>query len=41
MLRAYEAGERAIHKAVTGLTILDQFFSELQLTNINTPTDAQ
>jgi molybdopterin-guanine dinucleotide biosynthesis protein A len=41
MISAYEAGERAIHKAVTGLTILDQFFSELQLTNINTPTDAQ
>jgi molybdopterin-guanine dinucleotide biosynthesis protein A len=41
MISAYEAGERAIHKAVTGLSIKDQFFSALQLTNINTPSDAQ
>ena len=41
LISAYEAGERAIHKAVTGLPIIDQFFSALQLTNINTPSDAQ
>lgn len=41
IISAYEAGERAIHKAVTGLPIIDQFFSTLQLTNINTPSDAQ
>ena len=41
MISAYEAGERAIHKAVSGLPIFDQYFSVLQLTNINTPTDAQ
>jgi hypothetical protein len=41
MISAYESGERAIHKAVTGLPIIDQFFSALQLTNINTPSDAQ
>ena len=41
MISAYESGERAIHKAVTGLAIFDQFFSELQLTNINAPRDAQ
>jgi hypothetical protein len=41
MISAYEAGERAIHKAVSGLPIFDQFFSNLQLTNINAPTDVQ
>ena len=41
MISAYEAGERAIHKAVAGLPIFERYFSVLQLTNINTPTDAQ
>ena len=41
MISAYGSGERAIHKAVTGLPIIDQYFSALQLTNINTPSDAQ
>lgn len=41
MISAYEAGERAIHKAVAGLPIFERYFSALQLTNINTPTDAQ
>ena len=41
MISAYEAGERAIHKAVEGLPIFERYFSVRQLTNINTPTDAQ
>ena len=41
MLSAYEAGERAIHKAVAGLPLFEHYFSVLQLTNINTPSDAQ
>ena len=41
MICAYDAGERAIHKAVAGLSIFDQYFSALRLTNINAPTDAQ
>ena len=41
MISAYEAGERAIHKAVVGLPIFERYFSVLQLTNINTPDDAQ
>ena len=41
IIRAYELGERAIHKAVVGLQIGDQYFSHQQLTNINTPIDAE
>jgi hypothetical protein len=41
MISAYESGERAIHKAVAGLPIFEKYFSVLQLTNINTLTDAQ
>lgn len=41
MVRAYEAGERAIHKAVAGLPVIEEYFSDLQLTNINTPSDVQ
>ena len=41
MISAYESGERAIHKAVAGLPIFERYFSVLQLTNINTLTDAQ
>ena len=41
MISAYESGERAIHKAVVGLPIFERYFSVLQLTNINTPDDAQ
>ena len=41
MISAYESGERAIHKAVAGLPIFERYFSVLQLTNINTQTDAQ
>jgi molybdopterin-guanine dinucleotide biosynthesis protein A len=38
---AYQQGERAIHKAVTGLRISDQFYTDHQLANINTLGDAQ
>jgi len=41
MISAYESGERAIHNAVAGLPIFEQYFSVRQLTNINTPTDMQ
>ena len=41
MISAYESGDRAIHKAVAGLPIFERYFSVLQLTNINTQTDAQ
>jgi hypothetical protein len=41
MIRAYEAGERAIHKAVAGLPKIDKHFSHQQLTNINTPIKAE
>lgn len=41
MISAFESGERAIHRAVVGLNVRDQFFSEQLLTNINTPLDAQ
>lgn len=41
MISAYQSGERAIHKAVAGLPIFDRYFSDQELTNINTPTDAQ
>jgi len=41
MISAYEAGERAIHKAVAGLPIFDQYFSVRPVSNNNKPTDAQ
>lgn len=41
MICAYDAGERAIHKAVSGIPVFEQYFSDQQLTNINSPTHTQ
>jgi molybdopterin-guanine dinucleotide biosynthesis protein A len=41
MISAYESGERAIHRAVVGLSVFEQYFSAQQLTNINTPSVTQ
>jgi len=41
MIRAYSSGERAIHRAITGLNVCEQHFSHQVLTNVNTPSDTQ
>jgi molybdopterin-guanine dinucleotide biosynthesis protein A len=41
MSAAYSSGERAIHRAVTGLNVFEQHFPHHALTNINTPSDTQ
>jgi molybdopterin-guanine dinucleotide biosynthesis protein A len=41
MIGAYSSGERAIHRAITGLNVIEQQFSNHALTNVNTPSDAQ
>ena len=41
MIRAYSSGERAIHRAIAGLNVIEQHFSIHVLTNVNTPSDAQ
>lgn len=41
MINAYENGERAIHRAVKGLHVCDEYFTEQQLTNINSLSDTQ
>jgi molybdopterin-guanine dinucleotide biosynthesis protein A len=41
MIEAYSSGERAIHRAITGLNVYDQHFASHVLTNVNTPQDAQ
>jgi hypothetical protein len=41
MIRAYSSGERAIHRAITGLNVIEQHFSHQVLTNVNTPSDTQ
>ena len=41
MIEAYSSGERAIHKAIAGLSVGDRYFSSDVLTNVNTPADAQ
>jgi molybdopterin-guanine dinucleotide biosynthesis protein A len=41
MIRAYLSGERAIHRAISGLKIYEQHFSSHVLTNVNTPSDVQ
>jgi molybdopterin-guanine dinucleotide biosynthesis protein A len=41
MIEAYLSGERAIHRAITGLNVYDQHFASHVLTNVNTPQDAQ
>jgi len=41
MIDAYSSGERAIHRAITGLNVCDQHFSSQVLTNVNTPSDTQ
>jgi len=41
MVNAYSSGERAIHRAITGLNVCEQHFSSQALTNVNTPSDTQ
>ena len=41
MISAYLSGERAIHRAISGLNIYEQHFSSHVLTNVNTPSDVQ
>jgi molybdopterin-guanine dinucleotide biosynthesis protein A len=41
MIGAFSSGERAIHRAITGLTVGEQHFSNHVLTNVNTPSDSQ
>ena len=41
MIEAYSSGERAIHRATTGLNVIEQRFSNHVLTNVNTPSDTQ
>ena len=41
MVNAYSSGERAIHRAVSGLNVFDQQFPSDVLTNVNTPPGAQ
>lgn len=41
MISAYLSGERAIHRAISGLSIYEQHFSSHVLTNVNTPSDVQ
>ena len=41
MMSAYLSGERAIHRAINGLHVHEQYFSNQVLTNVNTPSDTQ
>lgn len=41
MVKAFSSGERAIHRAITGLNVADQRYENAVLMNINTPADAQ
>lgn len=41
MIEAYSSGERAIHRAIAGLSVGDRYFSSDVLTNVNTPAEAQ
>jgi molybdopterin-guanine dinucleotide biosynthesis protein A len=41
MMSAYSSGERAIHRAINGLHVHEQYFSNQVLTNVNTPSDTQ
>jgi len=41
MVSAFSSGERAIHRAITGLSVADRRYENAVLMNINTPADAQ
>lgn len=41
LVDAYSSGERAIHRAIIGLNIHEQFFTKCAVMNVNTPADAQ
>lgn len=41
MAKAFASGERAIHRAISGLNVGDQRYEDAVLMNINTPADEQ
>jgi molybdopterin-guanine dinucleotide biosynthesis protein A len=41
MVEAFSSGERAIHRAIAGLNVVDRPYEKAVLININTPVDAQ
>ena len=41
MIDSFASGERAIHRAISGLNVGEHHFSNQALTNVNTPLDTQ